>query len=219
LGGFTSLSQLPRSSSIQRGLTREISRDIQIDIITPRETQILSERQIQREIQRETTREVQREIQREIPRLTQRQTQRQTQRLTQRAILRTIQRNPPRPPIIPGIERGRKKAIIPRFFIKGTSIAKQLSFGFRSFVLRKGRRVYLRGIFPRGLALRKGELKAKQTLRATFGIEPTRIQVRQKDISYKVSEKLFRSYRIRKGKRTPLKDIYIQKNNVFAVMS
>jgi len=84
--------------------------------------------------------------------------------------------------------------------------------GFRIFVKRKGKRVFLSGVFPRGEAVRIGARQARRTLRATFGIvEAGAIPRRRRAPAFIPSPRIFRTYQIIKGKRVPLKDIWIQK--------
>lgn len=82
--------------------------------------------------------------------------------------------------------------------------------GYRTFVIARGKKTFLPGIRPRGKALRKGELVATQTLRATFGIEASPIKVTEKDLRF-VPSKSFRGYRIKQGKQIPLINQFIQK--------
>lgn len=83
--------------------------------------------------------------------------------------------------------------------------------GFRAFVIRKGKPVYVSGILPKGKALMKGESAAKSSLRATFGVKPTNILTNEQDIAFQPSNKIFRGYRIKQGKRIPLQDTFIQR--------
>jgi len=83
---------------------------------------------------------------------------------------------------------------------------------YRTFVKRKGKRVFLAGVTPRGRAIRRGERQTRQTLRATFGIvEAGKLPVRRRAPEFLPSPKVFRTYQIIKGKRVPLKDTWIQK--------
>ena len=84
--------------------------------------------------------------------------------------------------------------------------------GFRIFVKRKGKRVFLEGVFPRGEAIRRGARQTRRTLRATFGIvEAGAIPRRRRAPAFLPSPRIFRTYQIIKGKRVPLKDTWIQK--------
>ena len=57
-----------------------------------------------------------------------------------------------------------------------------------------------------------GTKRTRQTLRATFGIvEKGRQRVKRRAPAFTPSPEVFRTYRIVKGKRVPLKDIWIQK--------
>jgi len=83
---------------------------------------------------------------------------------------------------------------------------------YRIWVKRKGRKVFLTGKYPRGEAIKIGARRTRQTLRATFGIvEKGRLRVRRREPSFTPSPEVFRTYRIVKGKRVPLKDVWIQK--------
>ncbi|MBP93285.1 MAG: hypothetical protein CMC55_04105 [Flavobacteriaceae bacterium] len=83
---------------------------------------------------------------------------------------------------------------------------------FRVFVKIKGKRVFLSGKYPRGEAIKIGARRTRQTLRATFGIvEKGRVRVKRRVPSFIPSPEVFRTYRIVKGKRIPLKDVWIQK--------
>lgn len=63
---------------------------------------------------------------------------------------------------------------------------------------------------PRGRALKLGAMEARKTLGATFRIIPTEKFTAMSDIAFKPSEKIFRTYKIEKGMKKPLKDTYIQ---------
>ncbi|MAH44554.1 hypothetical protein CMI37_01920 [Candidatus Pacearchaeota archaeon] len=83
---------------------------------------------------------------------------------------------------------------------------------YRIWVKRKGRKVFLTGKYPRGEAIMIGTKRTRQTLRATFGIvEKGRVRVKRRTPSFIPSPQIFRTYRIVKGKRVPLKDVWIQK--------
>jgi len=83
---------------------------------------------------------------------------------------------------------------------------------YRIWVKRKGRRIFLAGRYARGEAIMIGAREARQTLRATFGvIEKGRLRVKRRGAPFEPSPEVFRTYRIVKGKRVPLKDVWIQK--------
>lgn len=98
------------------------------------------------------------------------------------------------------------KLKMPKYFME-----KEKELGYRTFLIRGGKKVYLEGIKPRGLALLRGEKQARQTLRATFGIEKTAFKVKPSTISYTPRQDIFRTYRIQKGKKVPLVDTFIQR--------
>ncbi|MAH50341.1 hypothetical protein CMI37_31255 [Candidatus Pacearchaeota archaeon] len=83
--------------------------------------------------------------------------------------------------------------------------------GFRVFVKRKGKRVFFTGRFPRGEAIRIGAREARRTLRATFGVVEAGVIRGRRAPAFTPSPEVFRTYRIVKGKRVPLKDVWIQK--------
>jgi len=83
--------------------------------------------------------------------------------------------------------------------------------GFKTFIIRRGKKVYLGSVLPRGRALKSGSLEARRTLGATFGIERAGKSVSQTDINFRPSTKIFRSYRIKQGRRVQLTDTFIQR--------
>lgn len=98
-------------------------------------------------------------------------------------------------------------------------IVKKLigSEGYKTFVISKGKKQILSGVRTRKEALKFGESVALKKAIATFGIEKAnRVVIGDiRDIGeYTPSEKIFRSYRIKKGKRISLKDIFIQKTRM-----
>jgi len=115
----------------------------------------------------------------------------------------------PKEPILPSLIIQPSKLVTKKRRIEEKVIEAP---AFKVFVKRKGKRVFLAGRFPRGEAIRIGERKARQTLRATFGIkEVGRIRVKRRVPEQRPSPEIFRTYRIVKGKRVPLKDVWIQK--------
>lgn len=82
--------------------------------------------------------------------------------------------------------------------------------GFRTYVIRRGKIVYLPGIRERGSALRVGEKQARKSLAATFGIIQTGRTVRAKETRF-TPTKQFRSYRIKQGKPIQLTNQFIQR--------
>lgn len=82
--------------------------------------------------------------------------------------------------------------------------------GFRTFFIRKGEKVFLPGIRSKGGALKYGSEYTKGTLRATFGIKPSKL-IYGREEKFSPSSKIFRSYRIKKGRKVPLENMFIQK--------
>lgn len=77
------------------------------------------------------------------------------------------------------------------------------------FIRRFGREVRIGSGLPRGQALKLGIGRAAKTLGATIRLKEAGI-TEMGDINYNVPSS-FRQYRIQKGRRIPLKDVYIQK--------
>jgi len=90
-------------------------------------------------------------------------------------------------------------------------IAKELGEGYKTFYIKGGEKFYLKGVAPRGKAIKKGASFVLGNLRATFGVEKTRMLTQAKDINYQTERNVFRDYRISGAKRIPLKDLWIQK--------
>lgn len=83
--------------------------------------------------------------------------------------------------------------------------------GYRTFVIKKGKRVFLPGVTVRSLALLKGQRETLRTLRATFGIkEAGTIESEAFAESFKPS-KAFRQFVFRKGKKIPVENLYIER--------
>lgn len=172
---------------------------------------------VSREITKEVSKEITKELSKNIPKLTAKEVTKQANKQTTKQIsklmIKNINKNIPKirlPGYTPKVRTG--KTIPPLgFALKGERISKELSIGYKPFVTKKGKRIYLGPALPKGLALRKAEEAAKKSLRATFGAQPTRIRVRGEDIAFTPNKKLFRGYRIKAGKRIPLKDTFIQR--------
>jgi len=108
---------------------------------------------------------------------------------------------PSRPPTTFGITPTRR-----------IKIGEEKVPGYKVWVKRKGKRVFLSGVFTRGEAILRGTQRTRQTLRATFGVvEAGLIRGKRRRIGVRPSPKIFRGYKIVKGKRVKLKDIWIQK--------
>lgn len=88
----------------------------------------------------------------------------------------------------------------------------KLETGYIVMVKRGGKWVKLSGIYPKAEAIKKGAKHVLETLAATFKIVPTKKIVKAIQPSEtKPSPLHFREYQIVKGKKVPLKDIWIQK--------
>lgn len=82
---------------------------------------------------------------------------------------------------------------------------------FRVQIKRKGMFMDIGKLLPRGKALKAGAEITKATLAAQFRIIPSKTEIIAEDISYLPEPKIFRSYQIRKGKRIPMLDTFIQR--------
>ena len=88
----------------------------------------------------------------------------------------------------------------------------KFSYGYKTLVKRRGKWFELGGISPRAKAIQKGQEYSLKTLGRSFKIVPTKKQlaVPKPYKEYKPSIK-FRSYKIKKKKKIPLKDEWIQR--------
>jgi len=104
----------------------------------------------------------------------------------------------PKPRIIPSLllPFEREKSLFPAFKIEVKRFGKYQQLG--------------KEILPRGRALRKGAEYARRTLGATFRIIPTKEFTSMADIAFRPSPEIFRTYKIKKGKKIFLTDEYIQ---------
>lgn len=101
--------------------------------------------------------------------------------------------------------------IVPRTsWGKKENVIKKTAFGFRTFVRSLGKIKWLPGVRERGAALRIGQSKVLATAAATFGVRKTNKPV-SKTTNFIPSLKVFRSYRVQKGMKIPLNDVYIQR--------
>ena len=138
----------------------------------------------------------------EITRTDQLQRARQISRTTPRTLSRTLN--------IPKLKP----------FALNTSISSQdkilkkssrnYSNAYRLLVKRYGKYRPV-GEFTRGRALQTGEQITRSNLGRSFKIERTNRLISEKDIPYKVSD-VFRTYKVRQGRRVPLLDEFIQKS-------
>jgi len=135
----------------------------------------------------------------------------------QAPILQSVQVTPtvltfPKPRVTPIITPPVKAPLIRKVPSRLISKARALlGKGYKTFIYRGGKKQYLSGVAPRGEAIRKGEARVLRTIAAKFGIEKTRIPVRERLLSYKPSERIFRRYKIKGKKKIPLEDEWIQK--------
>lgn len=115
-----------------------------------------------------------------------------------------------------------RQKIIPKIALNGKppynpdiidSALKKLQPGYKTFVMRRGKKVILPGVRTRSEAIKTGENVVLTGAEATFGIESAKTQVPGVDIPYKPSESIFRTFRYSKGKKTYLSNEWIQKTN------
>lgn len=174
---------------------------------------------ISKEINKNVSKDVTKEILKEVPKLTEKNIAKsitkQAEKQVNKLIEKTIVKAPPRyaPPLTPKTPKIPKTPKRPPVIIPSLNFGKKnLSSvpGFKAFVIKGGKKKYLKGIFPEAEALEKGQNKTLKELRATFGVEKTGINVKPSDTKFKLSSK-FRTFRIRKGEKIPLKNEFIQK--------
>lgn len=91
------------------------------------------------------------------------------------------------------------------------SLRKKLAKGFKTFFIKNRKKVYLPGIRPRKEAIVEGEKTVLSDLKATFGIEPTNVEVFGDNQDYEPNMNIFRNYRIRGNSRIPIENTWIQK--------
>ena len=83
---------------------------------------------------------------------------------------------------------------------------------YRTYIIKRGKKVFLKGKYERGEAIKKGAIVTRETIAATFGVQKKgKIKVRRRAPSFTPDPQRFRSYRIKKGKRIPLKDVWIER--------
>lgn len=117
-------------------------------------------------------------------------------------------RQPPRPPI--------KPPVTPPTRIKGPRVKFNTdfdkAFGYKTYVVSRGVKVYLPGITSKQKAIFKGQERAIKTLSATFGVEKTPYKVSVDNVNTKnFYQDLFREFKIRQGKAIKTPDVFIQK--------
>lgn len=84
------------------------------------------------------------------------------------------------------------------------------SKAYQTFIKRYGKWKALSGFYSRGKAIKIGESYALGTLGASFKIVPTKRTIYETGYNYTPSSNVFRSYKVRRGRRIPLSDEWIQ---------
>lgn len=87
--------------------------------------------------------------------------------------------------------------------------ARKLSQAYRLLIKRSGRYNPI-GVYTKGKALLEGEKITRGTLAASFKIEPINRYLDVPDIDFRPSN-IFRTYKIRQGKKIPLQNEFIQR--------
>lgn len=183
--------------------------------ISSKEISILGNRPVNKEITREITKGLNKQVPKFVIKEITKQTNKQATKQVTKQLTKQLQKNSfkiaqrtYKPPII---DKPFEKVPLTRFAISGGS-SKTGVKGFKAYVIRDKKKVYLPNILPKGLALKLGETEAKRSLGATFGIKSANINLGNvKDIDYKPDKDIFRNYRIVKGKKVKLNNVYIQK--------
>jgi hypothetical protein len=162
----------------------------------------IQQRIMQSSEQTQTQQQQQQQQQQQTQATAQKTTQAQKQLTTPTAV--TITTTVPPPPIIPptflALFKKRQKRKTPK--IKG----------YVTYIKRYGQYKPLAGVRPRGEAVRVGESVALRTLAASFRIRQAQNIEKPAygNLQYKPSN-VFRSYKIRRGKKIPLQNEWIQK--------
>lgn len=179
----------------------------------------VTNKELYKEITKTTNREVTKTVNKDLTKSLEREVyktaSKSAQKQLNKPLLKQITKMPPKATGYPTITPPRRipKPGLPKF-PQGEKEKSNSSTGgsaFRAYIIRRGKRVYVSGAVPRGLALRTGTEKALKSLSATFGITPVNKRTTSKDIFYQPPKALFRSYRIKKGKQIPLTNVFIQK--------
>lgn len=202
---------IPRSSNKQK------LEPLSIDLARTETRYNLKEISLLRPLSREIVKEQTRDILRTEPK----EVARETTRLDtlMRSLLRSVQRSttrtatpsyPSSPPRRPTREPPIIKIDFPK--PKKYDLGKDV-FGYKTFIVRQGKKYYFEGLRPKGKALSFGVEETLKSLRATFGIEKTSSKVTGTDTGYKPSSKVFREYKVRRGKAIFTEDLFIQKRN------
>lgn len=172
-------------------------------------------REITKDISKTINKDIVKELSRNIPKLSPKEITKQTPKEITKQTFKFSTKNIPKisfPPYNPPKSPKPKELKLPYVSLGGEK-AKDYVPGYKPFVIKKGERVYIGDILPKGKALKEAEEEARKTLRATFGVEKTKTKLKELDINFTPSKKLFRGFRIKEGKKIQLKDMFIQKLN------
>lgn len=115
-------------------------------------------------------------------------------------------REPP-PIIIPRLKKGEELKPIDKLFMAIKEIR-----AYDVYVKRSGKYRKVADDLPRGKAIKKGAEITKKTLASSFKIvQDPSAKPRGEDVNFYPDPRVFRNYRIYKGRRIPLKDEWIEK--------
>lgn len=192
LKSFETPKFIPANLNMNKSFSTEISKEVTKEL--SKNLPKLTEKGITKEVTKQIEKQTTKQIIKQVPKL-----------ITKPSLINT-----PFIPRIP-IPKTIKTPLIPKIPSSKGGMPKDYVPGYKPFVLKGGKKFYLDMILPKGKALMEAEEEAKRTLRATFGVEKAGIKIKGEDINFKPSKNLFRSYRIKQGKKIPLKDEYIQK--------
>lgn len=205
----------PQVKVIQPSKQMPIQRTIPIAKVTPSEIQIPRQREITLQRVSPSVRQVPaiREIvlQKDvvIQRLAQKQIELQKEIQSQKSVQKEVF------PSITATTIPTPLMKIPPGFgqvIKTPKEMGTISTAFKLFVKRYGKYKEIPGLFARGEAIRKGEEITLKTLARSFKIAATKGYIKNIGLEeYQPQPLKFRTYKIRKGKRIPLKEEWIQK--------
>lgn len=190
LGSISLLRSLQKPLEIQK----QQQKQQQFLRVEQAPTQVQKERQALKQILRQQQKQIQR--------------QRQKQLLRTQTLLRTTPTTPPTtiripPLLLPSLVKKKKLKVLAKK-------VKRLQL-FQPLIKRRGEWIELGKPLPKGKALRLGAKRTRETLGATFKVEPTGKFRFGRDIPFKPSPKIFRGYKIRKGQKILLQDKFIQR--------
>lgn len=200
LAGTTSLNLL--GTSQQQDSTQN-----QVSAQTQTQTQIPSVVQLQRQFLQQGLTQTQSLSLALVQRARLQQSQRlQTRQVSRRG--RRLRSRPPRnPPLIPIPGFGN----IPVLTTNGQTRTRNLKQLYDVFVKKGGKEVKIANDLPRNRALRFGARRVQNTLRASFTIKPDRKGTKKDIKKFTPSQKVFRDFKIVKGKRVQVKDTFIER--------